>query len=501
MSTSAFMGILRSRRVAVRLGVLATILLGGRTALAQPAPSPPGTGEASACAQPLDAPQPSRSLTLEEAIVYAYQHQPAIRAALARVSARMAEAEIPSAQWRPTVALTGQLFAYTANNTTGTYIATPFLDVPRIGATRSTGDVSAQSFQPYASTFVAAGISQELFDFGRIGAQRAAADALVDVEKHRANVDKLDVGFGVEEAYFSVFAAKNVLTASNAALAAALAHYNYVKAGVGAQLRPPIDLYRAEADRARYCLGVTRAVGGLAIAQSVLAAAIGAPDASMDVSGQEPEPKDMPTLQQALALAQAHDPALAEALAQLKAAEQNTQAIGAELRPDLFATALLSGRAGGAPPTSSSPTSSNPNSPAGSDGWVPYIPNWSAGVVLSWPLYDGTIVARRDAARAAERVSKDEIDLAREQESATVRQAYVQVQVARNALVPLEQAFVAADNNYKQASTRYDAGLGNAVEVADALALRTDADIQRTLGKFELARARAAFGRAIAEGL
>jgi len=44
-------------------------------------------------------------------------------------------------------------------------------------------------------------------------------------------------------------------------------------------------------------------------------------------------------------------------------------------------------------------------------------------------------------------------------------------------------------------------GIGNAVELADAEAVRTNAEIQLALGEFELARARAAFGRAIAEGL
>jgi outer membrane protein len=39
------------------------------------------------------------------------------------------------------------------------------------------------------------------------------------------------------------------------------------------------------------------------------------------------------------------------------------------------------------------------------------------------------------------------------------------------------------------------------VELADAEAVRTDAEIQLALGEFDLERARAAFGRAIAEGL
>ena len=54
--------------------------------------------------------------------------------------------------------------------------------------------------------------------------------------------------------------------------------------------------------------------------------------------------------------------------------------------------------------------------------------------------------------------------------------------------------------NYAQADARFKAGLGTSVELADAEGLRTEAEIQLVLGEFELARARAAFGRTIAEG-
>jgi hypothetical protein len=43
--------------------------------------------------------------------------------------------------------------------------------------------------------------------------------------------------------------------------------------------------------------------------------------------------------------------------------------------------------------------------------------------------------------------------------------------------------------------------MGNAVELADAENVRTDAEIQLAIGQFDLERDRAAFGRAIAEGL
>jgi outer membrane protein TolC len=453
------------------------------------AQTPPGTPGGTPLQ--IDAPQPSRSVTMGEALAYAHEHQPEIHAALSRVAARIAAAEVPSGQWLPTVAATAQLFGMTANNTTGTYSPTPFMDIPRIGATAST---ATGSLAPYPSTLVGAGLLQELFDFGRIGAQRAAADALVDVEKHRADRTRLDVDFGVEEAYFAVFAARGIVAVSDDAYERSRVHRDFAKRGVDSGLRSPIDLTRAEADLARFDVGRLRARGGLAVAQSVLSAAIGAPDPMIDVRGESPTRAEMPALEQAIQLAQARDPRMAEALAALKEAEDRTRAIGAELRPNLSLTATLSGRAGGAPPSANGPI------PSG-NGWLPDVPNWDAGFVLSCPLFDGTIAARRNAAHVEERVRRDEIDVVREQELAAVRQAYVRVVVGRAALVALQNAVVAARANYDQADARFRAGIGTAVELADAEAVRADAEIQLSLGQFDLARARAAFGRLIAEGL
>lgn len=462
-----------------------TLTLSGSRAQAQPSPAPPPA------AVPLDVPPPTRSLTMAEALAYAHDHQPAIHAALSRVSARMAAAEVPSGQWRPTVAVTAQLFGMTANNTTATYVGTQFMDIPRIGATPST---ASGSWSPYASTLVGAGLLQEVFDFGRIGAQRAAADAMVEVEKHRADRTRLDIDFGVEESYFAVFAAKAIVTASEDAYERSRVHRDFAKRGVDSGLRSPIELTRAEADLARFDVGRLRARGGLAVSQSVLSAAIGAPDPAVDVRGESPTRSDMPALDEAIRLAQARDPRMTETLAQLKAAEERARAVGAELRPNLSLTATFSGRAGGATPSSNGPV------PSG-NGWVPDVPNWDAGLVLSWPLFDGTISARRDAARAEEQVRKDDIDFVREQEVAGVRQGYLQVEVARAALVGLQNGVVAARANYDQADARFRAGIGTAVELADAEAVRIDAEIQFALGQFELARSRAAFGRQIAEGL
>lgn len=441
----------------------------------------------------IDAPPAARAMTMAQALSYAREHQPAIHAAMSRVSARMAEAGVPSGQWLPTVGATAQLYGMTANNSTGTYVQTPWIDIPRIGGTAS--PTSGGNLAPYPSTFLGAGIVQEVFDFGRIGAQRAAADELVNVEKFGSVATRLDVDLGVEEAYFAVLAAKAVVRASDEAYERSRIHRDLAKRGVESGLRSPIELTRAEADLARFDVGRVKARGGVAIAQSVLAAAIGSPDPAVDTSGEAPQPGEMPTLPEALRLAQSRDPRLAEALAQLKAAEERTRAVGAELRPDLSFTATVSARSGGSPTSGTNPTTQT------GAGWVPNVPNWDVGLVLAWPLFDGVVSARRNAAHAQERVRHDEIDVAREQEVARVRQTHVAVQVARSALVAIQNTVVAARANYEQADARFRAGIGNAVELADAEGVRAEAEIQLALGQFEVARARAAFGRAIAEGL
>jgi outer membrane protein len=436
-------------------------------------------------------PAPVHSMSLAEALAYARAHQPAVRAAVARIRAQAEVANIPRSQWYPTVGATAQLFAATANNTTGTYVSAAHIDIPRIGATRGT---ATGSWSPYASTFVGVGVNQELFDFGRIAAQAAAADALTDVERQRTRSVTLDVTFNVEEAYFSVFAAKAILKASQDAYDRSRVHRELANAGVSAGLRSPIELTRANADLAQFDIARVRAQGGLSIAQTVFAATVGAPDPELDVATAPPAPGELPNLSAAIQRAEAADPRLLAAITQLRATELDTRAIRAETRPNLGLTGTISGRAGAAP---ASGTGTIPDS----GGWVPSVPNWDVGVVLSWPLFDPTVSARVSASRARELVRTEDVSLVREEETALIREAYSAVDVARTVVPGLRRAVDAARANYDQADARFKAGLGTSVELADAENLRTEAEIQLVLGEFELARARAAFGRTIAEGL
>lgn len=438
-----------------------------------------------------------RQITLAEALAYARVHQPAVRAAMASVMEQKALAGVPRSQWAPFVGLTAQVLEGTTNNTTASYLGVDPVDIPRIGGTPSVTGRDAR-WRPYASTVAGVGVSQELFDFGRIAAQGAAADAQAVVASHEADAVRLDVDLNVAEAYFAVNASKSILRAAEDAYQRSKVHRDFAQAGVRSGLRSPIELTRAEADLARFDTGRLRARGGVSAAQVVLAASVGAPDPALDAADAPVPAQDLPDLQQALRRAEEKDPRLQEAIARLRAQEAQTTAVAALMRPELQLSATLTGRAGEAPPSTVSP--GVPQTPLGG-GYLPDVPNWDAGLVLSWPLFDPTVRARARASKVGEQVRRDQVDLARQQLVAAVEQAYVTIQIARQAVPALQRERDAAGANYAQADARFKAGLGTSVELADAEALRTDADIRLVIGMFDLAKARVALGRVIAEGL
>jgi outer membrane protein len=466
----------RAQAADMRPRLFASALTGGALVLLRP---------------PIAAAAPApRQVTLAEALAYARAHQPDLRAAAERVEAARAGAAIARSHWYPAVTGAAEVLAGTTNNTTGSYLAVGGFDNPRVSATRAASSASA-SLDPEPSSLLGLGLRQEVFDFGRISAAAAAEDLRSDVARFSAAGERLVVDFRVEEAFFAVYAAKAVVAAASSASERARIHRDEAKAGFDAGMRRPIELTRAEAVLDRYLLAEVRASRDVTVAESVLAAAVGVPDRLLDISGTPPSFDDFPSLDVAMSAASERNPDLAAALASVKAQEQESRAIASENRPNLVLSAALSGNAGGASPSS--------GDIAEARGLLPVVPNWDVGLVLAWPIVDETVRARVRQSRITEQERRDEADGARQRLNAAVEQSYAAVEAARDALPLLKRALDAAIANYQQATARFDAGLGNAVELADAEELRVAAEIELAAGRFELARTRAILGRYMAE--
>jgi outer membrane protein len=417
-------------------------------------------------------------LTLKQAIAYARDHQPSLVAARARVEVARAQAELPRAAQAFRIGGAAEVLAGTNNNTTASYATLGFLDVARIGGTPAN---AAVSWSPEASTIAGVSAHKEIYDFGRLDTLADALDLLARAVGDSAEAAALDLDLFVEESFYAVLGARAVLAASEAAVIRATTHRDFAKARVTAQLMPPIELSRAEADLAHYEVDRVRARGALQMAQSVLAAAIGTTSASVDAGADDVTFGDPGR----------EAPELRAARDQLAAQQLVTRAIHRELLPDLGLSAEFTGRAGGAD------VAANPG-PAG-HGWLPDIPNWDALLVVTWPIYDRTITAREEASRRTETVRAAELAQVGEQLRAVADRTAIELDVERAAQPALQRAVDAAAANHDQAEARFDGGLGTAVELSDAEALLTQAQIQLAVGQFQLSRARARLARVLSE--
>jgi outer membrane protein TolC len=426
------------------------------------------------------------TMTLRQAVAYARDHQPSLLAARARVAVARAQARLPDAAKAIRIGAAAELLGGTNNNTTASYATLGFLDVARIGGTPANAPAS---WSPEASTIAGISVHKELYDFGRLDLLASSYDAQARAAGETAEAAALDLDLFVENSFYAVLGAKAVLAASEAAVTRSTTHRDFARARVTAQLMPPIELARAEADLARYDVDRVRAAGSLATAQAVLAAAIGSAAAEVDAGADDlaiGEPAH-----EALRDAELKAPELRAARDQLAAQQLMTRSIRAELRPDLGISAEFTGRAGGAD------VATNPG-PAG-NGFVPDVPNWDALVVFTWPLYDRVVTARADTSAQLERVRAAELAQVREQLRSIAERAFVQLDVERAAQPALQRAVDAAQANHDQAEARFNGGLGTAVELSDAEALLTDAQIQLAVGQFQLSRAKAQLARVLAE--
>jgi outer membrane protein len=437
-------------------------------------------------------PAPRPAMTLTAALSYARAHQPSLQAAQARIAVAARAAEAVRAEWLPQLGATAQIFYGTMNNSTAMFLGVRPVDLPRIGGSRGDGSFG----DAYPSTVVAVGLRQTIYDCGRLAALAAAADAETGASASRAQIERLDVDLQVETLFYSVLAAHAVARAAEDAYRRATLRRDMVKASVDRGLRPAIDLTRAEADLTRFAVGRSRAAGGIEVAQALLAAAVGVPDPLLDAVGSElgstPAEPALPPLSEAMATALLRDPGLRAALLRLTAQQAQTRATTLRWAPSLSLTAGLSGRAGGAPTT---------GGPSPQSGWLPVVPNWDLGLILQAPLFDGPVLSARRFSQAQEVVLRHEIDGLRRRLLAEIQRSYTTFRTAEATLPALLAAASAAQKNYEQASARFRVGLSTSLELADAEMLRTDAEIQLAIGRFDVSRARAAFNRSIAHGL
>jgi outer membrane protein len=455
-----------------RGGLIARALL---AALFAAAASIQGVGPARAAssldpqAAPAPASAPTRVITLEEALRNAREHQPLLRQTHAATAAAAARAREAQAGLLPQVTAQAAYLRTTAN-----FFARPG-SVPAAAGGGSGG--SLRSFNFFSDSVTA---NQLLYDFGQTSGRASAFEALAVATADSGRATELQVLLSVRTAYFDAYASRALVAVARETLTNLRLHLAQIEGFVQVGTRPDIDLAQARSDAANAEVQLITAENTYEISKATLNQTMGIAGAldyevaaeKMPAVGGEAQLVE-PLLEEAL-LAR---PEIASIREQVRAQQLTLRSIQGAYGPSLGANAGLT---------------------QGGVALDQYRWNLSAGLTLTWQLYQGGLVSaqvREVEANVAQLVAQ--YDFLREQLRVEVQQTRLAVRGARASIGAVQEALANARLRLQLAEARYQTGVGNAIELGDAQVAVTAAAVQAVQAEQRLSTARAQLLKAL----
>lgn len=321
----------------------------------------------------------------------------------------------------------------------------------------STNVSNAQtSAQPFALSTAGLSLRQQLYDFGKTGAEVAVARANADLSLFAAESQAVEVAYGVRQAYMQWVRATGLETQARTRLDSAARLHAQADAFWKAGRRSKIDATRAAAGLAQARADLIAAHTATEQATRALSAAVGqdSPVALEPAFPQLPSEAAQPfaTLEKA---ALARHPALQTSAVRIHRADAALQSAEKVNLPDINLDVSYGVRARDLTPGQ----------------------NWTAGVGMNVPLFNGFSNDRQRAAAgsdlaATEASARDQALQVR----AALQRAHLALAGTRDRLPASQASVSSAKENLALAEGRYQSGVGSIIEVSDAQALLASAE-------------------------
>jgi outer membrane protein len=413
-----------------------------------------------------------RTITLAYALATARERQPSLRQARAATLAAKARVGQAAAPLYPQLSASANYQLTTAN-----YVPRPGALPPGAAGsnTRPPPNLDAFSYWSFGAS-----ATQLVYDFGHTSRKKDAAEALVDAQRSGEREAFLEVAENVRVAYFETRAAKDLVGVAHETLANQERHLSQTEAFVRAGTRAEIDLAQVRTDRANARVTVINAENGYASAKARLNQAMGVEGATdFDVADES-----MPALPE-------EDSALPALVQRSLTARPEFAALQHQMRSEESTLGSASG--GYWPSLGVSAAASEAGVDLANLTW-----NWNAGVGLTWRLFEGGLVsAQADEARASLSGLQAQFDALRQQVRVDVEQAQLTVRATNAVLGASDEAVQNARERMRLAEGRYQTGVGNGLELADAQLALSSAEAQRVQAEYNLASARSHLLRAL----
>ena len=412
--------------------------------------------------------------TINQAVQQALDNYPAVRIALEQVSAAAAEINLARTAYLPRADFLGQVNRATHNNVFGELLpqsVIPTMSGPALGT---------NTFGSVWGTAIGTLVSWEPFDFGL---RRANVDLALSVREQQhaqVNVTKLQVAAAAADAFFTILAARQTVTAAGAGVERAKVLNEAVEVLVNNQLRPGADASRTRAELALARTQLIQAEEAVDIGRAALGQLLGVRPQTIAI---ESGPLlELPTQGQIMPFTPAsHPTSVAQNLA-IEEIVSRERVLDRSYFPRFELQGAVFGRATGIRP--------NGETRGAASGLGPDTGNWALGMTVTFPVFDiASIRARKKEEvynERAERARYEQTlqDLTGQMEKARAALAGAR-RVAQNTPIELEAARVGE----MQANARYRSGLGTIVEVAETERILTQAEIDDALARLRVWRA------------
>jgi outer membrane protein len=428
-------------------------------------------------------PTTPRTFSLEDALNYALQNYPAVRASLEQVNAAHAGTRFARAQYLPSLTGVYEDSRATQNQVAGIWLPTSI--TPTVE-----GPVAVSSGQSFWGSQAAALLSWEPIDFGlrrfSVGQARSAE------EKSNADlaVTRLQVAAAVGNYFFTVLATHQAVAAAQANVDRWRVFNQAIHALVDNTLRPGADASRADAQLAVAKTQLYQAQQAEQVALATLSSLMGT--AGNEIRLDSGKLLDLPPVDSLPSVTPSANPLAQEQNASVRQAQAQEKVLSRTDYPRIFLQAEGFGRGSEVP---------NNGSIIGNwNGLTPARGNWIAGFTITFPnVFDfKALSAEKQMAKASENSQQALYDKTIQDLTGRVQAALAQLKGAQLVAgqTPIELA--AARASETQSRARYDASLATLVEVADAEGLLAQAEMDDAVARLNVWRG--LFGVAYAQG-
>ncbi len=405
---------------------------------------------------------PGETLTLSRAIETGLRNQPSILAGMSTVRANEAKIGSAKSNYYPQVTASGGYNRISPAGTSG-----------RTGSSTSSS-AGSTAYDQYTSSV---GLSQLIYDFGKTPTQVRIQDLNASSSRFDLANMQETVIFNIKQAYYTMVQAERNRRVALESVEQFEKHLVQARGFFEVGTKPKFDVTKAEVDLSNAKLSLIKAENQVRMARVNLNNAMGLINAPAY------------TLEDNLAFTR-FGYTLEEAVA--RAHERRADLKALRTRKEAARESVGLARKGYFPTVNGSAAYSYTGT------GFPLESGWNYGLTVTFPLFTGFLTGYQ-VAEAQENyltLSANELSL-RLDIASQVEQGFVSLRQAEESIVTSEVAVRQAKENVELATGRYNAGVGNPIEVTDALVALSNAETALTAALTDYKNAQAAIEKAM----